>query len=61
MSLISLKPFSLIIKPYTIRFVLTLVVSKGWVVGQVDINNAFLNVFLVEYVYMKQREGFVYP
>ncbi|KAE8675485.1 Detected protein of unknown function [Hibiscus syriacus] len=55
------KTVSLVIKPTTIRIILTLVVSKGWGVRQLDINNAFFNALLAEDVYMVQPERFVDP
>jgi histone deacetylase 1/2 len=52
------ETFSLVIKPVTIRIILTLVVTYHWSVQQIDINNAFLNVVLQEEVYMTQPTGF---
>ena len=46
------------VKPTTIRVILTIVVSRGWPIHQVDFNNAFLNGDLHESVYMVQPEGF---
>ncbi|KAK6156620.1 hypothetical protein DH2020_010868 [Rehmannia glutinosa] len=39
----------------------SLAVSRGWLIQQVDINNAFLNGSLQQVVYMAQPEGFVHP
>lgn len=52
------ETFSLVIKPTTIRLVLSLAISNGWGIRQLDINNAFLNGDLQEAVYMKQPRGF---
>jgi histone deacetylase 1/2 len=53
------ETFSPVVKPSTIRVVLSIDVSKNWCVKQMDINNAFLNGKLIEDVYMSQPEGFV--
>ena len=54
-----LETFSPVMKASTIRIVFTLVVSKGWGIQHIDINNAFLNGDLQEEVFMTQPEGFV--
>ena len=51
--------FSLIVKPTTIRIILSLVVSCGWSLHQLDVNNAFLQGNLNENVYMSQPSGFI--
>lgn len=47
------------IKPPSIRLVLSLVVSRNWPLRQLDVNNAFLQGHLKELVYMEQPPGFV--
>ena len=48
------ETFSPMIKPTIIRVILSLTVSKGWTIRQMDVNNAFLNGDLLEDVYMIQ-------
>jgi len=54
-----LETFSPVIKPTTVRLVLTIVISYGWNIHQLDFHNAFLNDILQEEVYMAQPLGFV--
>lgn len=50
--------FSPVIKSSTLRIMFSLVVSYGWDIRQIDINNAFLNGDFEETVYTSQPEGF---
>jgi hypothetical protein len=51
--------FSPVVKPATIRIILSLAISQGWDLRQLDVKNAFLHDILEEKVYMKQPPGFV--
>lgn len=52
------ETFSPIIKHVTVRTVLTLVVSKGWDIKQLDVNKTFLNRYIAKDVYMDQPQDF---
>jgi hypothetical protein len=55
------ETFSPVVKPATIRTVLTLVVTNNWPAHQLDVSNAFLHGNLREQVYSQQPTGFVDP
>ncbi|XP_034672601.1 probable leucine-rich repeat receptor-like protein kinase At1g35710 [Vitis riparia] len=55
------ETFSLIVKPTTIRIVLTITLNLQWKVRQLDVNNAFLNGDLHEDIFMHQPQGFIDP
>jgi hypothetical protein len=52
------ETFSHVIKPTTIRLILSSTVSQGWSLRQLDIQNAFLHGQLEKTVFMKQPPGF---
>jgi hypothetical protein len=53
-----LSHFSPVVKPTTIRTVLTLVASKNWPAHQLDVSNAFLHGNIKERVLCQQPTGF---
>lgn len=54
------ETYSPVVKPQTIRLILSLVVNRKWHVRQLNIQNAFLHEDLTEFVYMSQPQGFVH-
>jgi hypothetical protein len=55
------ETFSPVVKPATIRAVLSIVVSRTWPIHQLDVKNAFLHGHLDETVYCQQSPGFIDP
>jgi hypothetical protein len=54
------ETFSPVVKPPTVRIVLSLAAQHQWPLRQLDISNAFLHGFLKEDVFMVQPPGFVH-
>ena len=55
------ETFSPIIKPPTVRIILSLAIQFDWPLRQLDVRNAFLHGHLREEVYMVQPFGYVDP
>jgi Reverse transcriptase (RNA-dependent DNA polymerase) len=53
--------YSPVVKLTTIRVVLTIALSNGWSLCQLDINNTFLHGDLEETIYIQQAPGFEDP
>lgn len=52
------ETLSPVLKPTTIRTLLSLAIARNWLIKEFDVQNPFLP-FLQEEVYMKQPSGFV--
>jgi hypothetical protein len=55
------ETYSPVIKPTTVRTVLSIAISAGWSLRQIDIQNAFLHGNLSEEVFMSQPPGYNHP
>ena len=55
------ETYSPVIKPTTVRTVLSIAISVGWSLRQIDIQNAFLHGNLSEEVFMSQPPGYQHP
>jgi hypothetical protein len=53
------ETFNPVVKPATIRIVLSLALARSWPVHQLDVKNVFLHSLLTETVYCSQPAGFV--
>lgn len=53
------ETFTPVVKPATIRTVLTIAASRKWATKQLDVSNAFLHGHLKEHVLCQQPTGFV--
>ena len=57
----STDTFSPVVRPAIVRIILSLAVTSGWRLHQLDVKNAFLHGFLNEEVYMEQPPGYTDP
>jgi hypothetical protein len=54
------ETFAPVVKPQTIKVILTIALRQGWTLHQMDVNNAFLQGQLFEDVYMQQPPRFIH-
>ncbi|PNX68147.1 hypothetical protein L195_g056008, partial [Trifolium pratense] len=53
------ETFSPVIKPGTIRLIITIALVQKWSIRQLDVKNAFLHGVLSENIYMEQPPGII--
>ncbi|GKC72140.1 retrovirus-related pol polyprotein from transposon TNT 1-94 [Tanacetum coccineum] len=54
------KTYAPVAKMVTVKTLLNIAVQSGWIIEQIDVNNAFLHGDLHEDVYMKISQGYTY-
>ncbi|XP_057744896.1 uncharacterized mitochondrial protein AtMg00820-like [Arachis stenosperma] len=52
------EAYSSVVRPITIRIIITIALTQGWVTRQFDFDNAFLNGKLEDKVFMQQLPGY---
>jgi hypothetical protein len=50
--------YSPVVKPATVRLIISLAINKIWSMRQIDIQNTFLHGILEKTVYIKQPPGY---
>ncbi|KAL8161859.1 hypothetical protein V2J09_013348 [Rumex salicifolius] len=55
------ETFSPVVKPTTVRTILSLAINRNWPIHQLDVKNAFLHGHLKEVVFVQQPPGFIDP
>jgi hypothetical protein len=53
------ETFSLVVKPATVRVILSIALSLKWETRQLDVKNTFLHGKITEVVYSRQPTGFI--